>query len=208
MISWMGLDSFDKRSRPELLRQMSSEPLDLLVVDGGITGRPSSGTRRSGGCASGSGWSVSRTHRLSIGGTNEVVDEGLAYWVKRHPGLAWYFRILYEKFGLDAHAVCEEAAKIHEGRDPDPRAGPIRAEVHYVCRNEMVCTLEDLLERRAGFLYWDADKRLERLRYGAHVIQAELGLTEEEFERQFTAYSDHLTRFHSLPPIPPGTRTG
>src|SRR3712207_6613016 len=34
----MGLDSFNKRSRPELFRQLSGEPLDLLVIGGGITG--------------------------------------------------------------------------------------------------------------------------------------------------------------------------
>jgi glycerol-3-phosphate dehydrogenase len=88
---------------------------------------------------------------------------------------------------------------IHKGLNPDPRAEPIRAEVQYVCRNEMVCTLEDLLERRAGFLYWDSEERLERARYGVRVIRAELGLTDEEFEQQFASYREHLTRFHSLP---------
>ena len=34
----MGLGSFNKRSRPELFRKLSSEPLDLLIVGGGITG--------------------------------------------------------------------------------------------------------------------------------------------------------------------------
>ena len=38
MIRRMGLDFFDKRSRPDLLRRMSAEPQDLLVVGGGITG--------------------------------------------------------------------------------------------------------------------------------------------------------------------------
>ncbi|HKH39651.1 MAG TPA: glycerol-3-phosphate dehydrogenase/oxidase, partial [Rubrobacter sp.] len=123
-------------------------------------------------------WSKCRTHRLSIGGTNEAVAEGLAYWVKRYPRLAWYFQILYQRYGLDAHTICREAMAIHKGLDPDPRAEPIRAEVRYVCRNEMVCTLEDLLERRAGFLYWSAEQRLERARYGARVIRAELDLTE------------------------------
>src|SRR5215207_11664334 len=78
-----------------------------------------------------------------------------------------------------------------------PHAEPIRAEVRYVCRNEMVCTLEDLLERRAGFLYWSAEQRLERARYGARVIRPELDLTEKEFEDQFARYREHLTRFHS-----------
>ena len=144
-------------------------------------------------------WSRCRTHRLSIGGTNEAVAEGLAYWVKRYPKLAWYFRILYQRYGLDAHTICQEAMAIHRGLDPDRRAEHIRAEVRYVCRNEMVCTLEDLLERRAGFLYWSAEQRLERARYGARVIRAELDLTEKEFEDQFARYREHLTRFHSLP---------
>jgi hypothetical protein len=63
----------------------------------------------------------------------------------------------------------------------------------------MVCTLEDLVHRRAGFLYWNAEKRLERLRYGAELIRTELDLTESEFECQWLSYRDHLKRFHSLP---------
>jgi glycerol-3-phosphate dehydrogenase len=129
----------------------------------------------------------------------EAVAEGLAYWVKRYPRLAWYFQILYQRYGLAAHTICGEAMAIHKGLDPDPRAEPIRAEVRYVCRNEMVCTLEDLLERRAGFLHWNAEQRLERARYGARVIRAELDLTEKEFEDQFAMYREHLNRFHSLP---------
>lgn len=144
-------------------------------------------------------WSECRTDKLSIGGTNEAVAEDLAYWVKRYPRLAWYFRILYQRYGLDAHSICMEAMTIHQGLDPDPHADPIRAEVRYVCRNEMVCTVEDLLERRAGFLYWGAAQRLERARYGSGVIGAELDLTEKEFEEQFARYREHLNRFHSLP---------
>src|ERR687885_1475397 len=34
----MGLGSFNKQSRPELSRKLSSEPLDLLIIGGGITG--------------------------------------------------------------------------------------------------------------------------------------------------------------------------
>ena len=144
-------------------------------------------------------WPACQTHELSIGGTNEAVAEGLAYWVKRYPRLAWYSRILYQRHGLDAHEICAEAMTIHRGLDPDPHAEPIRAEVRYVCRNEMVCTIEDLLERRAGFLYWSPEQRLERARYGARVIRAELDLTEKEFEQQLATYSEYLTRFHSLP---------
>jgi glycerol-3-phosphate dehydrogenase len=144
-------------------------------------------------------WKKSVTHRRSLGGTNEAIAEGLAYWVKQENSLAGYFRTLYQRYGLDAHGICEDAARIHRGQHSDPRAEPIRAEVEYVCRHEMVCTLEDLIERRAGFLSWSKERRLERLRYGARVIQTELGLTEPEFEAQYVAYEAYLQRYHALP---------
>ena len=142
-------------------------------------------------------WSRCKTHKVSIGGTNEAVAESLAYWVRRCPRLTSYFRVLYQRYGLDANEICGEVVRLQAG--DDPAAEPIRAEVQYVCRHEMVCTLEDLIDRRAGFLYWNAEKRLERLRYGAQVIRAELDLSEAEFESQWLAYREHLKRFHSLP---------
>jgi glycerol-3-phosphate dehydrogenase len=142
-------------------------------------------------------WSECKTQQVSIGGTNEAVAEGLAYWVRRCPKLTSYFRILYQRYGLDAHEICAEVVRIQD--TPDPTMEPIRAEVQYVCRHEMVCTLEDLIDRRAGFLYWNAEMRLERLTYGAQVIRAELDLTEAEFEAQLMDYREHLQRFHSLP---------
>ncbi len=144
-------------------------------------------------------WSDCRTHKVSIGGTNEAVAESLAYWVRRCPRLTSYFRVLYQRYGLDAHEICAEVTRMQEDPGRDPTAEPIRAEVQYVCRHEMVCTLEDLIDRRAGFLYWNAEKRIERLRYGAHVIRTELDLTEEEFESQLVAYAEHLKHFHSMP---------
>jgi len=140
-------------------------------------------------------WSECKTDKVSIGGTNEAVAESLAYWVRRCPKLTSYFRVLYQRYGLDANEICAEVTRIQS----DPTAEPIRAEVQYVCRHEMVCTLEDLIDRRAGFLYWNVEKRLERLRHGANVIRAELDLSEAEFESQWLAYRDHLKRFHSLP---------
>jgi glycerol-3-phosphate dehydrogenase len=144
-------------------------------------------------------WSECKTHRVSIGGTNEAVAESLAYWVRRCPKLTSYFRVLYQRYGLDADEICAQVIRIHYGSDPT--AEPIRAEVQYVCRHEMVCTLEDLIDRRAGFLYWNAEKRLERLRHGANVIRTELDLSESAFESQFVAYREHLQRFHSLPQV-------
>jgi glycerol-3-phosphate dehydrogenase len=136
-----------------------------------------------------------RTHVLSIGGTNEAVAEGMARWVRHYPRLSWYFRVLYGRYGLDAHEVCAEAAEIYRRGEGDP----LRAEASYVCRNEMVCTLEDLIERRAGFLHWDGEKRLERLRYGRRAIQTALGLSDEAFDFQYTAYERYLASSHALP---------
>jgi len=144
-------------------------------------------------------WSPCETHRLSIGGTNEEVSVELDHWIRRCPQLAGYFRILYQRYGLDAHNVCAEAMKIFFAEQPDSGVEPIRAEVQYVCRNEMACTLEDLVERRAGFLHWNNETRLQRLRYGAHVIRDELGMSEEEFEEQYRHYQEHLKRSHTLP---------
>jgi glycerol-3-phosphate dehydrogenase len=144
-------------------------------------------------------WSACQTHKISIGGTNEAVAESLASWVRQCPRLTSYFQVLYRRYGLDAHEICAEVTRTYKDPNSDPHADPIQAEVEYVCRHEMVCTLEDLIDRRAGFLYWNREKRLERLRYGANVIRAELELTEEEFAAQLLAYSEHLDRFHSLP---------
>jgi len=146
-------------------------------------------------------WSPCRTHKLSIGGTNEEVAEELAYWVRQCPQLTRYFRTLYRRYGLDAHNICAEAMKIFLGEHQDPRAELILPEVQYVCHNEMAGTLEDLVERRAGFLYWNNEKRLERLRYGVLVIRDEMDMSEEEFEEQYRDYEEYLKRFHSLPEL-------
>jgi glycerol-3-phosphate dehydrogenase len=61
-------------------------------------------------------WKKSVTHLRSLGGTNEAVAEGLAYWVKQENSLASYFRTLYQRYGLDAHGICAEALRIHRGQ--------------------------------------------------------------------------------------------
>jgi glycerol-3-phosphate dehydrogenase len=144
-------------------------------------------------------WSPCLTHKLPIGGANEEVAEGFAYWVQRCPQLAGSFRTLYQRYGIDANTICAEAMKTCPGEHPDSRAELICAEIQYICRNEMVCTLEDLVERRAGFLHWNNETRLERLRHGARVIRDELDMSEEEFEGQCRNYREYLKRSHTLP---------
>ena len=69
----------------------------------------------------------------------------------------------------------------------------------YWCRNEMVCTLEDLVERRGGSLHWSNETRLEYLKRSAEVIRDELDMDEAEFEEQLSNYAKYLQRFHTLP---------
>src|SRR5262249_61317643 len=78
-------------------------------------------------------WSNCKTHKVSIGGTNEAVAESLAYWVRRSPRLTSYFRVLYQRYGLDANDICAEITQEY-----DPTSEPIREEVKYVCRNTLV----------------------------------------------------------------------
>jgi glycerol-3-phosphate dehydrogenase len=140
-----------------------------------------------------------RTGRISIGGSNADVSAGAEYWAGRCPAMADYFRLLYRRYGLDARDICAEAQRIDEGGHADAGARPVRAEVQYVCRHEMVCTVADLIERRAGFLQWSPAERLDRLQAGAHVIQDELGVTASAFEGQLRDYRRYLQRFHSMP---------
>ncbi|MFQ5934394.1 MAG: hypothetical protein ACE5KI_07105, partial [Dehalococcoidia bacterium] len=66
-------------------------------------------------------------------------------------------------------------------------------------RNEMTCTLEDLMERRLSALHWDKTMRLRLLRDTADVICRELDMSDEEFDFQLHAYEAYLEQLHSLP---------
>lgn len=81
----------------------------------------------------------------------------------------------------------------------DDGSGPASpAEVEYVCRSEMACTLEDV-ERRVAPLSWGRGQRLEYLRSNAPAIRRELEMSEEEFEVEYEEYRRTLSRYHALP---------
>jgi len=143
-------------------------------------------------------WLPCRTHRLSIGGSDGEIAGGLAHWVQQCPQLAGYFRTLYQRYGLDAHSICAEALKIFLGEYRGPGVRPVWAELRYICRNEMVCTLEDLAERRTGFLDWNSKIRLGHLRHEERIIRDELDMSQEEFAEQYRHYQKHLRQSHTL----------
>ena len=157
------------------------------------------------------GWLPCRTHRLSLGGSHKEVAEGFAHWVRRYPQWMASFQTLYRRYGTDAHTLCAEAVSTFRRTHSRPGLEFMYAEFRYMCRHEMVCTLEDLIDRRAGFLSWNNTKRLERLRTATCVIRDELGLKKGEFEEQYREYQNHLKRLHTLPeqtPPPQPRRPG
>ncbi|MBI4296882.1 MAG: glycerol-3-phosphate dehydrogenase/oxidase, partial [Chloroflexi bacterium] len=140
-----------------------------------------------------------QTDKLSIGGTNEEVAEGYAYWVRQCPELRGYFLAMYQRYGLDAHDICAQVTKAFLSGGHDQMGEMTMAELEYICRNEMPCTLEDLVERRAAFLHWDSTKRLEQLQCVKTTISKELDIDEDEYRQGYRDYQDYLKRFHTVP---------
>lgn len=147
---------------------------------------------------------ISQTHKLAIGGTKSEINHGFTSWALRCPELKEYFEILFKRYGMDAHGICEATEKIYLGKNCDSRMDLASAEIQYLCQNELVCTVEDLFERRMGYLHWSKKKRLARLRYSKQIIQLELGLDELEFKQQYENYQHYLAKFHSIPAVEKG----
>lgn len=144
-------------------------------------------------------WAPCQTHNLPIGGPNEEIDEGQMRWSRQCPQLMKYFQILYQRYGLDAGNICAESSQSYLSQDSYQRIELTRPEVEYLCHNEMVCTLDDLMERRIGFLHWNNERRLAMLRNIKHIVCGELNMSPEEFEEDYVKYSQHLKLFHTLP---------
>ncbi|MFC1964111.1 FAD-dependent oxidoreductase [Chloroflexota bacterium] len=141
-------------------------------------------------------WLPCRTHSISIGGSDDEIAEGLSYWVRLCPQLAGYFRTLYQRYGIDAYSICAEAMKIFLSKYRSVNTA--WAELRYICRSEMVCTLEDLAERRIGFLDWNSEMRLGYLRHEECIIRDELDMSQEEYAEQYRNYQKYLRQSHTL----------
>ena len=143
-------------------------------------------------------WLPCRTHRLPICTDREDAEESHPRNRKDSP-LRESLRNLYRQIGLDDHAIRLETLHIIRRAHSNPETELIHAELRYMCRREMVCTLEDLIDRRIGSLSWDNKKRLATLRRAGHIIREELDMSKEEFESQYHSYQVHLKRHHTLP---------
>jgi glycerol-3-phosphate dehydrogenase len=144
-------------------------------------------------------WPPCNTQKLSIGGTEKETNEGLIYWIRQCPQLATYFRTLYRRYGMDAQQICTEVLKNSHGEYQNLRTKQTQAELGYICRNEMLCTLEDLCERRTALMRWSNETRLAYIRYNENILRDELGMNKEEFEENFRHYKNYLKQTNILP---------
>ncbi|MBI4267748.1 MAG: glycerol-3-phosphate dehydrogenase/oxidase [Chloroflexi bacterium] len=161
------------------------------------------------------GWAPCRTRELPIGGPPEEIPEepvlpethrpaGSPFQSGQCPSLTKYFQALHKRYGLDAVNICADIRQSYLEQNSNQGTRLMWPEVEYLCRNEMVCTPEDLMERRFGFLSWSVGKRLAMLKRMKPILRAELILSAEEFEEEYRKYCQHLKHFHTLPePGPP-----
>ncbi len=106
---------------------------------------------------------------------------------------------LLKKYGNKAKMVVE---LLKENKDWNTKLADgqpyIQAEVVYQVRNEMACTLRDVLARRMRLELKDWQTTLKVLPIVANLMQAELGWTDAEKETQIERYRSELQRFMSL----------
>ena len=88
---------------------------------------------------------------------------------------------LSEKFGTDANAITALIKENPEVRTPIVEgAAPIQAEILYSIRNEMACTIEDVLARRIGIQFYSLAMAITAAPVVASHLAKELGWSRHE----------------------------
>lgn len=142
------------------------------------------------------------TGRIPLGGGAPELEAAIAAWRPCSPLAPQRLRALFERYGLDANAICSAAASSPPDWEESPFPGVIRAELAHVCGTEMVCTLADLVDRRLDSLRWSPAERLGLLEQAEAVVGAELDLSRAEYESGLQGYREHLARCTALPHPP------
>jgi glycerol-3-phosphate dehydrogenase len=90
-------------------------------------------------------------------------------------------RHLSEKFGTDANAITALIKENPEVRTPIVEgAAPIQAEILYSIRNEMACTIEDVLARRIGMQFYSLAMAITAAPVVASHLAKEQGWSKHE----------------------------
>ncbi len=106
---------------------------------------------------------------------------------------------LLKKYGNKADLVLELLKENKNWQTKLTKSQPyIQAEVIYQARNEMACTLRDVLARRMRLELKDWQTTLDVLPTVADLMQPELGWTDSEKTTQIKNYRSELQRFVAL----------
>ncbi|HLN21820.1 MAG TPA: glycerol-3-phosphate dehydrogenase/oxidase [Bacteroidales bacterium] len=97
----------------------------------------------------------------------------------------------------------EGAAEIRQIINNDPGSGQLidnrlpycRAEIRWICRNEMPVTLEDVLARRTRSLLLDARASLDIAPEVVSIMSVELGFDENWKNNQLAAYREYVKKY-------------
>ncbi len=140
----------------------------------------------------------SRTHAVPIGASEHHVAEAISTWTDEHPELQCAIQELFYRYGPDAHEICRNAIGKRSSNPTQSEANILLYEVEYACQTEMVCSVQDLVDRRLESRGWSAKQRMAIARAVARPLTQGIGLTDEEFESQYNQYKTNLRMYYSL----------
>lgn len=94
---------------------------------------------------------------------------------------------IYGKGADEIHKLISMDAE--QGKKIDPRLPYTRAEIIWICRNEMPYNLEDILARRTRALFLNARASIDMAPATAAILASELGNDSEWQEKQVSEYT-------------------
>jgi glycerol-3-phosphate dehydrogenase len=131
---------------------------------------------------------------LSGGDTGEDIDAFAARLQQRWPQVAAEIvSRLVSRYGSDGERMVEAMAG-----DPSlahrcaPGSPVTRGEVAHAIREEMVLTLEDLLERRTGLFLWDVHNGVTVAQQVAHLMAEPLGWDRTRCAAEVASYRERV----------------
>jgi glycerol-3-phosphate dehydrogenase len=138
----------------------------------------------------------SKTQQHPLAGSEGYTDN---YWqtlAREHDLEEVTARHLSEKFGTDANAVLALTKENPDLRTPIVEgAAPIQAEIVYSIRNEMACTIEDVLARRIGTQFYSLAMAITAAPVVASHLANEQGWSRQE---DLAAVGDYVLKMKHM----------
>ena len=100
---------------------------------------------------------------------------------------------IYGDYIADIERIMTESPEL--GKPLDPRLPYTKAELMWICRNEMPVTLEDLLARRTRALFLNAKASSEIAAEVASIMAKEMGYDKEWEENQLESYNQLVSYY-------------